>query len=75
MGMASFSDDQKLIQKEFLSLKNIYNKCTQNFNFPAFDILSMGMSSDYSLAIEQGSTLVRVGSLLFGARDYKKESI
>jgi pyridoxal phosphate enzyme (YggS family) len=75
MGMASFSDDQKLIQKEFFSLKTIYNKCAQSLLLPAFDILSMGMSSDYSLAIEHGSTLVRVGSLLFGARDYKKESI
>jgi len=72
MGMASFSKDQKLIQQEFFSLKNIFNNCTQTINLPEFDILSMGMSSDYSIAIEQGSTLIRVGSLLFGAREYKK---
>ncbi|MCX6332138.1 MAG: YggS family pyridoxal phosphate-dependent enzyme [Bacteroidetes bacterium] len=72
MGMASFSDDQKLIQQELFSLKNTFNKCTQPIHLPAFDILSMGMSSDYSIAIEQGSTLIRLGSLLFGARNYKK---
>lgn len=72
MGMASFSEDQKLVQNEFIHLKSIYNKAQQILNSTDFNQLSMGMSSDYQLAIEQGSTMVRIGSLLFGARTYNK---
>jgi pyridoxal phosphate enzyme (YggS family) len=72
MGMASFSDDTVLIQNEFSSLKHTYNKAEVLLNSNHFDQLSMGMSSDYKLAIEQGSTMVRIGSLLFGARVYNK---
>jgi PLP dependent protein len=72
MGMASFSDDTVLIQKEFSSLKHTYNKAEALLHTSHFDQLSMGMSSDYKLAIEQGSTMVRIGSLLFGARVYNK---
>lgn len=62
MGMASFLDDMELIKQEFKYLKNLYNKYTQ------FEILSMGMSSDYETAIVEGSNMVRIGSLIFGSR-------
>ena len=66
MGMASFSDDTDLIRQEFNTLKNLHTRFTAFY--PNFDILSMGMSSDYAIAMEEGSTMVRIGSLLFGAR-------
>lgn len=69
MGMASFSNDESKIKAEFNRLKSIYdtysNKSTINGNFST---LSMGMSGDYKLAIATGSNMVRIGSLLFGAR-------
>lgn len=64
MGMASFTEDNDLIKKEFATLKSIYD------NYPQFSILSMGMSADYAFAIEAGSNMVRIGSLLFGSRIY-----
>ncbi len=64
MGMASFSSDLKLVRKEFQELKLLYNQ------YAGFTILSMGMSGDYSIAIEAGSNMVRIGSLLFGERNY-----
>ncbi len=62
MGMASFSDDLQKVRGEFRNLKAIFSKHSQ------FSILSMGMSGDYKMAVEEGSTMVRIGSLLFGAR-------
>lgn len=69
MGMATNSDHQDQISNEFKSLKQFYDKLSNfsTFNFQ-LSILSMGMSSDYQLAIEQGSTLIRVGSSIFGQR-------
>jgi pyridoxal phosphate enzyme (YggS family) len=69
MGMASFSDDKKLIRNEFKSLKDIFEKYSlpQALNLKP-QTLSMGMSIDYKIAIEEGSTMVRIGSLLFGKR-------
>ncbi|WP_111707802.1 YggS family pyridoxal phosphate-dependent enzyme [Lutibacter citreus] len=71
MGMASFVDDEKIIRSEFNTLKEYFNKLekrtTANFN-PS--IISMGMSGDYKIAIEEGSTMVRVGSAIFGSRNY-----
>ena len=68
MGMATFTEDQQQLQEEFLSLKNLFDKLkTQN---SSLKILSMGMSGDYPLAIENGSTMIRVGSSIFGARNY-----
>ena len=72
MGMASFSDNPLLVQNEFLHLKNTYYKAQAIINTTHFNQLSMGMSSDYKIAIQQGSTMVRIGSLLFGARVYNK---
>ena len=69
MGMASFSDDQQLVRSEFQFLKRLFDKYAQrqlpNANF---QLLSMGMSGDYKIALEEGSNLVRIGSLLFGHR-------
>lgn len=73
MGMASFSDDKKLIRNEFKSLKDIFEKYSlpQTLNLKP-QTLSMGMSSDYQIAVEEGSNMVRIGSLLFGERNYNK---
>lgn len=70
MGMASFSDDENQVRKEFKNLKLIFNqlKSTYFSNLSSFSEISMGMSGDYKLAIEEGSTMVRVGSSLFGSR-------
>jgi len=68
MGMASFTDDQEKVRSEFISLHNIFKQSVMNHQPSA--ILSMGMSGDYTIAIEEGSTMVRIGSLLFGARVY-----
>ena len=75
MGMASFTEDTDLVQKEFQYLKSLYDKYTQfhpDGSGPnsQFQELSMGMSNDYKMAIAQGSNMVRIGSLLFGARNY-----
>ena len=69
MGMASFSDDMELVRSEFKNLKRLFDKYhqPQTSNLKP-QILSMGMSSDYKIAIEEGSTMVRIGSLLFGER-------
>jgi len=73
MGMASNTDDTAKIRAEFHHLKALFDQyaalSTANFQL---SILSMGMSSDYTIALEEGSTMVRIGSLLFGARDYSK---
>jgi len=69
MGMASFSDNTDTVRKEFRVLKSLFNKYNQlsTTNYKP-ETLSMGMSGDYTIAIEEGSTLVRIGSLLFGSR-------
>jgi PLP dependent protein len=74
MGMASFSDDMNLVRSEFKNLKQIYDKANAQFSIlnSQFSILSMGMSGDYKIAIEEGSNMVRIGSLLFGERNYNK---
>ncbi len=67
MGMASFSKDKNLIRTEFNHLKKLSVKIKMRS-----PIISMGMSSDYTIAIEEGSTMVRIGSLLFGERNHIK---
>ena len=69
MGMASFTSNQKLLKSEFEGLATTFNEAKSILNRAHFDTLSMGMSSDYLLAIQEGSTMVRIGSLLFGARN------
>lgn len=68
MGMATFTDNQKQLKNEFTSLKNLFIKNKEQY--PTLSILSMGMSGDYPLAIECGSTMVRIGSAIFGNRNY-----
>lgn len=72
MGMASFSEDKNLIGNEFTVLNELFQQCKSTLNNNQFDTLSMGMSADYALAVEKGSNMVRIGSLLFGARNYNK---
>ncbi|NQV78371.1 MAG: YggS family pyridoxal phosphate-dependent enzyme [Lutibacter sp.] len=71
MGMATFTEDVSIIRSEFKTLQHIFSTFqksnTLNFN-PS--IISMGMSSDYKIAIEEGSTMIRVGSSIFGERNY-----
>ncbi|MDO9137593.1 MAG: YggS family pyridoxal phosphate-dependent enzyme [Lutibacter sp.] len=71
MGMASFTDDIEIIRSEFKNLKNFFDSLQkyQSFNVNS-TILSMGMSGDYKIAIEEGSTMIRVGSAIFGSRNY-----
>jgi len=68
MGMSTFTDDLVQVQEEFQSLKAFYDLMQPKF--PFIQILSMGMSGDYQLAIQEGSNMVRVGSSIFGERIY-----
>ena len=69
MAMASFIDDMEAVRNEFRVLKNTFNKYSSlSIANCKFSILSMGMSADYTIAMEEGSTMIRIGSLLFGAR-------
>lgn len=77
MGMASFTGDEKIVRNEFRSLKFLFDKYYHSDSYgdsilnSQFSILSMGMSGDYKMAIEEGSNMVRIGSLLFGERSKK----
>ncbi len=72
MGMATFTDNEIQIRKEFKHLRKLFEEIKKNYfpNEPHFKELSMGMSNDYRIAIEEGSTMVRIGSLIFGERNY-----
>lgn len=73
MGMASFSDDMELVRNEFKNLKKSFDINTKLSTANCqLSTLSMGMSSDYTIALEEGSNMVRIGSLLFGERNYSK---
>lgn len=70
MGMASFSNDETILRQEFRGLKQLFDTLKSSFfaSDEGFSILSMGMSADHEAAISEGSNMVRIGSLLFGAR-------
>ena len=72
MGMATFTDDQSVVAADFAALRSIFDTCRSRFPQLAgyFTELSIGMSDDYPLAIEYGSTMIRVGSMIFGERNY-----
>ena len=72
MGMATFTDDMSEVRKEFKHLKEIFDTLKAKYfsEQPQFKEISMGMSDDYPIAVEEGATLVRVGSKIFGARIY-----
>lgn len=72
MGMATYTHDEDVIRGEFRSLRSLFDELKKNY-FPgdqSFNELSMGMSGDYLIAMEEGSTMVRIGSLIFGERNY-----
>jgi PLP dependent protein len=70
MGMATFTEDESLVRSEFRELKNIFQYLRKKYfeSDPGFTEISMGMSGDYRIAIEEGSTLVRLGTAVFGSR-------
>ena len=68
MGMATFTDDENQVRKEFAQLKSMFGNLKTKLD--DITILSMGMSGDYQIAIEEGSNMVRIGSSIFGARNY-----
>jgi uncharacterized pyridoxal phosphate-containing UPF0001 family protein len=71
MGMATFTDNANQVTKEFKTLKNFFEEVKSNRNLPEnviMEELSMGMSGDYQIAIEEGSTMVRIGTAIFGKR-------
>ncbi len=72
MGMATFTDDETQIRKEFAALKSYFDNLKTNYfsSNPQFKEISMGMSGDYLIAVEEGSTMVRIGSTIFGERNY-----
>lgn len=74
MGMGTFTDNMDEVRKEFKHLKSIFETLKKDYfaNQPQFKEISMGMSEDYPIAIEEGATLIRVGSKIFGARVYNK---
>ncbi|MCR5114252.1 MAG: YggS family pyridoxal phosphate-dependent enzyme [Bacteroidales bacterium] len=72
MGMASLTSDSAQVHREFHQLKDYFVQLKENYfiDQESFKEISMGMSGDYPIAIEEGSTMIRVGSAIFGARDY-----
>ncbi len=72
MGMATFTDDESVIRSDFSRLRSIFNEVRSRYASlsPEFTELSIGMSDDYHIALEYGSTMVRIGSLIFGSRQY-----
>lgn len=72
MGMATYTDNQSQIQKEFNFLKSCFDDIKSDYfkNLDNFKDISMGMSGDFKIAVEAGSTIIRVGSTIFGARNY-----
>lgn len=72
MGMASLTSDQDRIREEFRQLRFLFDQLKAALPEDPVQTLSMGMSSDYQIAIEEGSTMIRIGTALFGERNYKK---
>ncbi|MCB0396299.1 MAG: YggS family pyridoxal phosphate-dependent enzyme [Flavobacteriales bacterium] len=73
MGMATFTDNQDKVRSEFRNLKGIFDSLREKYfaDQLSFKEISMGMSGDYQIALEEGSTMVRVGSMIFGSRSYQ----
>ncbi len=69
MTIASNTDDETIVRRDFQRIKDIFNELKPQFG-EAFDTLSIGMSDDYPIALEYGSTMVRIGTAIFGAREY-----
>ena len=69
MGMATFTDNHEQVRDEFKGLHEFFDKVKDELSPEGFDILSMGMSGDYKIAIEEGSNMIRIGQAIFGARN------
>ena len=67
--MASFTENKNQIRNEFNNLKKIFDEL--KIKYPELKIISMGMSGDYKIAIEEGSNMIRIGSKIFGKRNYQ----
>ncbi|SRR5574344_584093 len=74
MGIASFSDNKEQIRQEFKNLRNIFSTLKENYysDDENFKEISMGMSTDWKIAVEENSTMIRIGSSIFGKRNYNK---
>jgi uncharacterized pyridoxal phosphate-containing UPF0001 family protein len=73
MGMATLTEDLSVVMSEYSYLEQLYERLKmERAGCSAFSILSMGMSGDYQVAVEAGSTMVRIGSLIFGERNYSR---
>ncbi len=74
MGIATFSENEDIVRKEFQSLVETFKTIKERYfqDDEAFNEISMGMTSDYHIAVEEGSTIVRIGTAIFGERDYTK---
>ena len=68
MTIGMFTDNEKIIRENFRVLRNLYMDLRETFN--TFEYLSMGMTSDYRIAIEEGANMLRIGSAIFGSRNY-----
>ena len=71
MGMASFTEDRDQVRREFALLAGLFRNAQEALGEEQIRVLSMGMSGDYEVAIEEGATHVRVGSAIFGSRRYR----
>ncbi|MBS0011329.1 MAG: YggS family pyridoxal phosphate-dependent enzyme [Bacteroidales bacterium] len=76
MGMATFTSDMERVRKEFIYLRSVFEELKQKYFSEKDDFceISMGMSDDYKVALEEGSTIVRLGTSIFGARDCKTDN-
>ncbi|MCG8409817.1 MAG: YggS family pyridoxal phosphate-dependent enzyme [Bacteroidales bacterium] len=72
MGMATYTENENTIRSEFKELVHIFNELKKIIKLDTFKEISMGMSGDYKIAVEEGATMVRIGSMLFGKRNYNK---
>jgi pyridoxal phosphate enzyme (YggS family) len=72
MGMATFTEDMEQVRSEFRNLACIFQELKNNYFYgnPEFKEISMGMSNDYKIALEEGATMIRIGSIIFGKRNY-----
>ncbi|MCM1178556.1 MAG: YggS family pyridoxal phosphate-dependent enzyme [Clostridium sp.] len=70
MGMATFTDDESVVRSDFSRVKSLFDEVSGTMSLDAFDQLSIGMTGDYRIALEYGSTMVRIGTMIFGERKY-----
>ena len=72
MGMATYTENKEQVKKEFQALSNFFQEIKNDYfaNDTLFTEISMGMSDDYEIAIAEGSTLIRIGTAVFGEREY-----